>query len=195
MTSVIIYYHGSKYPMPLQAPEQQVVEFDTSIKAWHDGPLRLVTQIPSISVRNNEKLFTGIWFSAISAIASFSFPGFAGRCLVGISVASLLCVSDTWIGGPSTPELERYQDCIRERKAIMERLELIEGSVAIEVLPGRHDGTVKTYDFSRGHFAKAWAVEHQDQYCGNPLKIIVRDSGNRILEIAESPGSEGVFCC
>ncbi len=195
MPRVIAEFNGSRYPTPEVAPLQRTVEHDTSIQAWHNGPFKLVTHIPPFAVERKQKLALGVCLSALSTIASLSFNCPVGSCLVFASMALLIGDSDPWIVGESTAERDRDEDCMREREVMIDRLGFVEEPVAIEVLPGWHnEASSKTYDFSQGHFAKAWAMEHRDRYSTNFWKIMVKDSNDQILEMAGSPGTNGWRC-
>ncbi len=196
MVIIVKQYNWSKYSTPELAPLQQIVEHESSIMAWHTGPLKLVTHIPSAKGTGEQLLIFGIALSSIGFVASkamipanpLNVGGFLWMVSFFVTGAILTNCMRAGVDGEGR-RFDRRIDRFKERAAMIDRLDLIEEPVAIQVLPGE-TGEIgsKTYVFFQGRLAKKWATDHSTQISRNPLKIIVTDKNEKILEIAESPG-------
>ncbi len=187
---------GPRLPMPEQAPFHQMVEHGTSIKAWHMGPFKLATQIPSVAGRGEGLLLVGTVLSSIQTVALRAFIpanlGSMGGCLwfasflFSAGMATFLMKSLVDGTGRS---IDRFVDNGNERRAMLSRLDHIKEAVVIEVLPRGHNLAVsKTYAFGVGRLAKQGAGFFKNNFLSHPMKIFVKDGNAQVLEVAELPG-------
>lgn len=182
--------------MPELAPLQLAVEHGTFIMAWHQGPFKLVTNIASVAGRGEEILLLATAINSIETVALRAFipanlesvGGFFWISSLILS-AEILTTLMSAVVNDKGRLYDRYVDRCNERKAMFNRLDLIEESIAVEVLPKEQGATVsKTYVFGAGRLAKQGARIFMGNYFSNPLKIFVTGRDDQVLEIAEMPG-------
>ncbi len=183
MSIIVSEYQGSRYPVPQQAPQQQMVELYTPIRAWHNGQFKLATLAHPITVdevRAGSNILTLMGTEAglvVSIIASSPW--------IALGTAAFFAYKTLANRGLT---IDPEDNIFKERSLMLINLQQIDDPIAIErtPFPGSNE-ILKTYDFANGQLASAWASNQGAAYWRNSFEIIVRDSNGQVKEIASMP--------
>jgi hypothetical protein len=182
---VIAEYNGAINRLPNVAPQREVVELQTSIRAFHNGPLQLATNLAATPPMTQE---------TANAVGVAGLASFAGGFVLGGPFGFLMGVAGVVAGlsaATTTPQgrLEQANeyDRFRERGHLVARLRQLQNQIDLEVLTVEGQPTVsKTYKFGTGRLAYDW-IYSGPIYWKNPLNVMLKDPDGNILEIASLP--------
>ncbi len=187
----------AKYPVEGDAPIQKIVEHGSPIKAWHSGPLKLMTHIPSSAGLGARLLRIGTAVSAVETLALgaympesvVSVGGFMWGTTLALSAVILATLVQSVVDGRG-PGYDQRVDQYKERVAMLNRLSQISEPVAIVVFPGcQSDTCSKTYTYGVGRLTKQGIGTFMEGHARNTLDIYVKNADGQILEKARLPGT------